>query len=164
MISNEHFLTQIQTDVSQELISLDKQASQHKRATFSQLICLVLLLVSAMGTSAIEPLSQQKNISFELQRFLTDPFQIFLIIVMVVSFAASWLFWARDIKYQELSPQFAKLYKEHADMIKNSAPLTDLTAHFENQMALASHYNILSNIIALAVIAGIVLYQFHPLY
>lgn len=164
MINNEHFLTQLQTDVSQQLISLDKQASQHRRATFSQLICLILLLVSAMGVTIVEPLAKLNQPTVAFQQFFADPAEILLTTLMFGSFAISWVFWARDLKYQGLATQFKEIYDEHSEMIKTSAPLTDLSAHFRQQMSLAGHYNTLSNVIALAVIAGIVLYQIHPAY
>ncbi|WP_056947666.1 hypothetical protein [Secundilactobacillus odoratitofui] len=161
MISNEHFFTQVQTDVSQQLTALDRLAAKHQRATLLQLICLIVLLITAVLSNITRMLTASNQTSETLKQIAASPLDLILIGVMVVAFTVSWVWWAKDMKYQNLQQEFTSLYQEHTELIKTSAPLTEISAHFRHQMRLATHFNNLSNVIALAVIAGFVLYQLH---
>lgn len=159
MINNQLYATQVQTDVKKQLINLDHQATQHRRATAAQLACMIILLVSAVLINASFTLQASNRLGTAMQHFLSNPFDLFLTVIMIMAFSLSWIWWVKDMKYQQIKPQFTDLYENHTELINNTAELTELTAHYKNQIQLATHYNILNNVIALGVIAGFVLHQ-----
>lgn len=162
MLSNVHYYTQVQTDVSQDLISLDKQAKYHVRATGSQLVCLVIFLASTIGAMSVQPLVAISYNAVTLQQVLNAPAEQLFLSLMLGAFCISWIFWLRDLKYQSLTSRYEKLYQQHTEMIKTSAPLTELSAHYHHLMSLATHFTITSNVILGAYAAAIILYHLRP--
>lgn len=162
MLSDVHYATQVQTDVSQVLISLDKQAKCHLRATGSQLVCVVILLASTIGLMSLPPLSLMGYTTVSLHDVFANPFDQLLVSLIVMSFCISWIFWFRDLKYQSLSAKYETLCKHHSEMIKTSAPLTELSAHYQHLMSMATHFTVTSNVVFLAFLTAIIIYHLHP--
>ncbi|MFC6253871.1 hypothetical protein ACFP1H_04665 [Secundilactobacillus hailunensis] len=162
MLADVHYSTQVHTDVFQGLIVLDKQAQRHFWATCSQLVCLVILLASTIGMMSIPPLSSMNYTTVSLQAIWASPVERLFIFLIIGSFGISWIFWLRDLKYQTLASKYDQLYREHLAMIKASAPLTELNAHYRYLMSLASHFTLTSNVILLAYAAAIIIYHLQP--
>lgn len=162
MLSNVHFYTQVQSDVSQRLISLDRKAKCHLRATCSQLVCLVIFLASTIGMVNVQPLASMSYTTVSVQEVLAAPAEQFFVSLIVGSFCLAWFFWFWDLKYETLASEYHQIYQPHSDMIKASAPLTELNAHFHHLMTLAEHANITSNVIILAYAAAIIIYHLQP--
>lgn len=162
MLSNVRFYTQVQSDVSQGLISLDRKAKCHLRATCSQLICLVIFLASTIGVVSVRPLASMNYNTVSVQEVLASPAEQLFIGLIVGSFCIAWIFWFWDLRYESLASQYEQLYQQHSEMIKTSAPLTELSAHYQHLMTLANHANITSNVIILAYAAAIIIYHLQP--
>lgn len=162
MLANLHYYTRVQTDVSQGLIALDRQAKCHVRTACSQLICVLLFLASTVGIFSVQPLASMRYTSVSVQEVLAAPAEQLFITLAVGTFSLSWLFWFWDLKYNSLASKYAKLYQQHTELIKTSAPLTELSAHYRHLMSLASHCIISSNVVVVAYVAGIIIYHLQP--
>lgn len=162
MLANLHYNTQVQTDVSQGLIALDKQAKCHVRTACSQLICVLLFLASTIGIVSVQPLASMSYTAVSMQEVLAAPAEQLFVSLAVGSFCLSWLFWFWDLKYDSLASKYEQLYQQHTELIKVSAPLTELSAHYHHLMSLASHLIITSNVVVLAYAAGIIIYHLQP--
>lgn len=159
MLSNVHYFTQVQTDVSQGLISLDKQAKCHARATGSQLVCLVIFLAATIGVVSVQPLASISYTSVTLKEVMAAPAEQLYFSLMIGAFCISWIFWLRDLKYESLDSKYNELYRQHSELIKTSASLTELNAHYHHLMSIATHFTITSNVILVAYAAGIIVYH-----
>ncbi|HBF74907.1 MAG TPA: hypothetical protein DDW71_06585 [Lactobacillus sp.] len=159
MLSNVHYFTQVQTDVSQGLISLDKQAKCHARATGSQLACLVIFLAATIGVVSVQPLASISYTSVTLKEVMAAPAEQLCFSLMIGAFCISWIFWLRDFKYESLDSKYNELYRQHSELIKTSASLTELNAHYHHLMSIATHFTITSNVILVAYAAGIIVYH-----
>ncbi|MCH5462676.1 hypothetical protein HC026_07590 [Lactobacillus sp. LC28-10] len=162
MLSNVRYYTQVQSDVSQELISLDKQAKYHVRATGSQLVCLILFLAATIGAASVQPLASINYTSVTLKEVIAAPAEQLFFSLLFGAFCISWIFWLRDLKYESLSSKYDTLFQQHSELIKTSATLTELNAHYHHLMSMATRFTITSHVILLGYAAAIVIYHLQP--
>ncbi|WP_054654937.1 hypothetical protein [Secundilactobacillus silagei] len=123
---------------------------------------MVVLLASTLGMVSVQPLSSMNYTAVSLQAVWAAPAERLFMFLILGSFGISWIFWLRDLKYQTLAAKYDQLYQEHLAMIKASAPLTELNAHYRYLMALANHFTLTSNVILLAYAAAIIIYHLQP--